>query len=721
MMVSTNLKGRPMRKILLIFLILLLLCPLAHAQEGFTYFLPAGDTLYEGESLSVDYMTPQKGWLNVLLKKADGETAARWKIRCKPGVPRLFRLEDTKGKKALAPGDYTLIFSLSDVENSERRAALSVKGPRPDQAIGITKAGDFLPADHTEEAIRQALAAPITVVDVGALDHQKLTLKPGAGKSVGEVHGQTQALNILRIEGDYAYAGAFRHEDGAYVQGYVPIKKLKTVAPFGPYGLLVDKNAQTLTVYEDGEAIAVLPVSTGLMKKNKLFRETHAGAFVLESRVPAFSQEGYTYDACIRYSGGNLLHGVGFQIKNGRRDQSDQEKLLGQKASHGCIRVGESENIDAQWLFCNLPRGTKLLILDDKIARESAMADILLGKSAKKSNVQKTPVLPLPQKAALPKVSTDIVFTFGGDCVLGSDRPDRKKSHSFDKVIAEKGRAWPLRNLRNLFEEDDLTLVNLEGVLQDSEKGFKKRLHNFRGDPSYTEILTCSSVEAVNVANNHHVDYTRSGKQSTIAALEKAGLRYSGYGHLDIFEKDGVKIGFAGIRETTFRQKPKQMEEDIAALIDRGCHYIVYSAHFGKEYDPRHNVLQSSIARRAIDLGADMVVGTHTHVVQGVEYYRGKPIFYGLGNLVFGGNLDLTEFDATLLRAELNVENGVLKPVAWQLYPVLTSGARPQNDFSPILAEGEDKARILRKVQDDTPFPIQEKNTVTGGERMDEK
>lgn len=702
-----------MRKTIpLFFLLLLLIVPAVLAQEGFTYLLPAGDTLYQGESLEVDYMTPQKGWLNVRLLTERGETASKWKIQCKPDVPRLFRLEGGEGKKALAPGRYALVFSLSDLKDSEERIEVTVLPKRQLLPVLPTEPGGFLPADNSPAAILKALYAPIAVADVGALAHQKLTAAPGGGKAVGQVHGQTQALNVLRIEGEYAYVGAFTHEDGAYVEGYVPLKKIKMVEPNTRFGLVADKNAQTMTVYEDGEAIAELPISTGLMAKDKLFRETHAGAFVLEARVPAFSQGGFTYDSCIRYSGGNLLHGVGFQLKNGQRDESEQEALLGQKASHGCIRVGESENINADWLWRNLPRNTKLLILDDKAAREAALADILSGAGVKRNGATSTPAARLPQKAALPPVSTEIRLTFGGDCVLGSDRPDHKKPQSFGSVIAEKGMLWPMQHLRPAFAEDDLTLVNLEVVLQQDEKGFKKRQHNFRGDPSYTAILTSSSVEAVNVANNHHIDYTLSGKKSTIAALESAGIRYSGYGHLDVYEKDGVKIGFAGIRETTFRQNPGQMEEDIAALMARGCHYIIYSAHFGKEYDAKHNALQTRIARRAIDLGADMVVGTHTHVVQGVEYYRGKPIFYGLGNLVFGGNLNMTEFDATLIQAMLTVQNGVLQPVTWSLLPVITSGARPQNDFSPIPAQGEDRARIIRKIQADTPFKVGEINTV---------
>lgn len=299
-----------------------------------------------------------------------------------------------------------------------------------------------------------------------------------------------------------------------------------------------------------------------------------------------------------------------------------------------------------------------------------------------------------------------ITLTFGGDCVLGSDFRQEGKPESFDTMIKARGMAWPFSGIRHIFAQDDITLVNLEVVLQEDTRGYKKRMHNFRGLPEYANILRLGSVESVNLANNHHIDFQNPGRKSTVKALEKAGIRYSGYGHLDIFEKDGVKIGFAGIRETTFHQNRKQIEEDIKALQDMGAQYIVYSMHFGKEYSPTHNALQEKMARGAIDLGADLIIGTHPHVVQGIEKYNGGLILYSLGNLVFGGNHNLKEFDAVLARFTLGFTSGAMEAMQMELIPVHTSGAKPANDFRPIVARGEAWQSVLDRIQADTPFPI---------------
>src|SRR5690606_8473107 len=123
----------------------------------------------------------------------------------------------------------------------------------------------------------------------------------------------------------------------------------------------------------------------------------------------------------------------------------------------------------------------------------------------------------------------------------------------------------------------------------------------------------------------------------------------------------GLKIGFGGIRETIWRQKPQLPGEEIAALKDAGCDYIVYTIHAGKEYSRAHNELQEKIARSIIDAGADIVIGMHPHVVQGIEKYKDGLIVYSLGNFSFGGNLKLTEFDGLAVQVILDFEGRELK------------------------------------------------------------
>ena len=304
---------------------------------------------------------------------------------------------------------------------------------------------------------------------------------------------------------------------------------------------------------------------------------------------------------------------------------------------------------------------------------------------------------------------TRVCISLAGDCVLGGEEKTREDERSFDSVMAKRGLSWPFSGLGQLFCADDITLVNLECVLKDGAGGMDPgRLYNFRGGTNYTDILCLGGVEAVNIANNHFVDYGETGRESTKSALEAAGIGYAGYGELWVKEVRGKKIGFGGIRETVYRQDRAAMAADIQKLKDMGCDAIVYSCHFGEEYSRTHSSLQTKMAREAIDLGADLVVGHHPHVVQGAEAYHGGVILYSLGNFIFGGNLDLTEFDGCAAQAEFVWKGEQFAGTRLLLIPVLTTGSAPENDFRPVIAEGTDKIRIFKKMQLDSTMIIQE-------------
>ena len=149
------------------------------------------------------------------------------------------------------------------------------------------------------------------------------------------------------------------------------------------------------------------------------------------------------------------------------------------------------------------------------------------------------------------RAETEITLTFGGDCVLGTREEWVGKPGTFDDCVSQKGTDWCFSGVKTVFAEDDLTLINLECVLQNGSNGHNpKKQHTFRGKPEYAEMLRDASVELVNVANNHYIDYNQSGEKSTKAALKEAGVHYCGYRNLYVFEKDGIKIGFGGCMET---------------------------------------------------------------------------------------------------------------------------------------------------------------------------
>ena len=306
-------------------------------------------------------------------------------------------------------------------------------------------------------------------------------------------------------------------------------------------------------------------------------------------------------------------------------------------------------------------------------------------------------------------LATEVVITFGGDCVLGTREEWKNDPNTFDTVIAREGYGWPFGAIAEPFLTDDMSLVNLEVVLQDDSEGHRKgKEYTFRGDPAYTAILREAGIEQVNIANNHYIDFSAPGQESTRAALLAGHIAFSGFTYRYTCHVNGYKIGFAGCRETVYLDSKRPVKEDLDALKAAGCDVIIYSCHWGKEYSPTHNRTQEGMADYAIKNGANIVVGTHPHCVQGIEQRGDGVVIYSLGNLVFGGTHEMTTFDALVVQAVLRFDNDEYAGVTLRLMPVLTSGDRPNNDFRPVWATGDDYERIMQLVQDDSDIEITE-------------
>ena len=282
-----------------------------------------------------------------------------------------------KNGDSLKPGTYHCVAYASGAKERGFRFQVELlEGREPKAELSPT--GALLPASREARDVWEAMTRPMVVVDIEATAHQRLYQEPDPDSPVmGTVHGQSQALEVVEVGKRYTLVRAWRHEDGALAEGYVPTKKLKVVTPNPHYGLLIDKERQTLTVYEYGEPIGQVAVSTGLMDVEKLFRETRAGAFMTTDRLVAFESGGFRYDYPIRIDGGNLLHQVGYVLRDNKRDFSAQLPQLGQKASEGCVRLDVQTSahnpLNAYWLWTHLEYGTKVLVLDDKAQREERL------------------------------------------------------------------------------------------------------------------------------------------------------------------------------------------------------------------------------------------------------------------------------------------------------------------------------------------------------------
>lgn len=287
-------------------------------------------------------------------------------------------------------------------------------------------------------------------------------------------------------------------------------------------------------------------------------------------------------------------------------------------------------------------------------------------------------------------------ITLAGDTTLGSTDDLRKRDDCFERVAEEKGYAWFFSGLETLFATDDMTLVNFEGTLTE-ETTKKEKKFNFKGPAEYTDILTLGSVEAVTVANNHTLDYGTKGRDDTIANLEDAGITVSGNGKLAIFEKDGVKVGMTGYC-FPYNDGKKDITKDVKALRDMGCQIVIASFHWGSEYREDFTGEQRSIGRAAIKAGADIVVGHHPHIVQGIESYEDSYILYSVGNLVFGGNVDPDDRDAYAARVTFTVHEDYAEAPEVTIVPLRLTALKAGTDYRPVIAEGDEADRIVNRI-----------------------
>lgn len=289
-----------------------------------------------------------------------------------------------------------------------------------------------------------------------------------------------------------------------------------------------------------------------------------------------------------------------------------------------------------------------------------------------------------------------IVISLAGDCTLGTDE-SFSYVNSFPYQVKKQNEDWGyfFAGVKDIFENDDLTLVNLETTFTTAKKKAKKTFR-FKGDPSYVNILKEGSVEMVNIANNHIYDYLQKGFDDTIETLEQAGILYSGEGHIAFFETKGITIaslGYCGW-STSIKDQVKRDIEDVRAKAD----LVIVSFHWGKERSNYPNEIQKELGRFAIDQGADLVAGHHPHVIQGIEKYQGRYIVYSLGNFCFGGNRNPKDKDTFIFQNEFIFRDGQLKESQCKIIPCRISSVTHVNDYQPTVLEGEEAQRVMNRI-----------------------
>ncbi|WP_416197214.1 MAG: Poly-gamma-glutamate synthesis protein (Capsule biosynthesis protein) [Sporanaerobacter sp.] len=304
----------------------------------------------------------------------------------------------------------------------------------------------------------------------------------------------------------------------------------------------------------------------------------------------------------------------------------------------------------------------------------------------------------IPVKAEDNGEKDETIISMAGDVLF--DGGIRKYHNQY-------GIGYPWEKVKAYFIEDDLTIVNLETSITNRGKKWPNKQYNFRSSPMTSKAMKESGIDVVTLANNHVLDYGYDGFMDTLDNLDKYEIKYTGAGRNKseamkgiIVEENGIKIGIVAYSRVI--PDPKWYANDkrpgvlsgYDIYVDEVCKKIqemkknadivVLSIHWGVERSTTPRVQEIKFAKRAIDSGADIVMGHHPHVLQGIEVYRGKPIFYSLGNFVFNSTSELSK--KTMI-GQIVIKNKKIERV--NIIPCKIANSRP------IPLEGKEKAEAI--------------------------
>lgn len=270
----------------------------------------------------------------------------------------------------------------------------------------------------------------------------------------------------------------------------------------------------------------------------------------------------------------------------------------------------------------------------------------------------------LPEGAA----GATVKLNFAGDVIF---------SGKVAELLQKKGYDYSFSALDGMFKKDDLTVVNLETPITVGGVDAENKQYVFKGAPEALEALKSAGVDVVNLANNHTLDQGEQGLLDTLDNLSSRGIPYVGAGKnsqeaytAQYFERNGIKIALLGFTRvipqsdwTAGAGKPgvasvydsREALKTIAAAKKK-ADLVVVVVHWGKERVEQYDDIQQALGRSFIDAGADLVMGGHPHVLQGIEPYKGKWIAYSTGNFIFTRSTTSATWETAVFQAECSIK-----------------------------------------------------------------
>ena len=220
------------------------------------------------------------------------------------------------------------------------------------------------------------------------------------------------------------------------------------------------------------------------------------------------------------------------------------------------------------------------------------------------------------------------------------------------------------KEILDRFHEADISVINHEYPASTRGKALERKLYTFRAAPERELILQQMSIDVVSLANNHIFDYGEDAFYDTLESLKQLGIPYVGAGENIaeaarpvFFVAGGIKIGFVAANRSevnirtpeagenspgVVRMYDTEMMNEIIRDASRQCDYLIAYVHWGTEGSQYYEPYQKDIAQEFFDSGADAIIGSHPHVLQGMEFVDGKPLIYSLGDFWFNGRTKYT-------------------------------------------------------------------------------
>jgi poly-gamma-glutamate capsule biosynthesis protein CapA/YwtB (metallophosphatase superfamily) len=231
---------------------------------------------------------------------------------------------------------------------------------------------------------------------------------------------------------------------------------------------------------------------------------------------------------------------------------------------------------------------------------------------------------------------------------------DMMLSRAVAKKMRQHGYGYPFASTSDLIRSADIAFGNLETSITLGPEVLPFEM-SFRADPESAAALRDAGFDILSLANNHTPNFGEKGLADTISYLDEAGIMHVGAGidaeaHAPRFiTAKGITFAFLAYNDddvvpASYEAEKRRLGtafmhiDRMTSAVQQAKNFadiVIVSMHSGTEYELYPNVSQEAFAHAAIDAGAEMVIGHHAHVVQTMEVYKGKHIFYGLGNFVF--------------------------------------------------------------------------------------